>query len=104
MTNTLALVLIVVSLIAVFVAPNLMTRMAVREIVAIFRNHGATTPDRAKPRHELGLDPKTLGQRFTTIKRDYKPRALELMIQAQMVKSTSDGRLYLDEPDRQQQA
>jgi hypothetical protein len=65
-------------------------------VIAIFRNNSALDKKTAKTIDELGLSPHGMVERmFHT--RDFKPYALNALVKAEVVKSTQDGRVYLDE-------
>ena len=75
-----------------------MIRRAVRSVIGVLTEHGATTPRDAKPLEELCLNPKP----FMDIERafgqrDYRPYALRTLRNAGAIQTTDDGRLYLDE-------
>ena len=65
-------------------------------MIAIFRNNSALDKKTAKTIDELGLSPYGFVESmFHT--RDFKPYALNALLKAEVVKSTEDGRVYLDE-------
>jgi len=71
-------------------------KRAMREVVRAFREQNATTSRSAKTAGELGLSPR--GRMAGMFKgRDYKPHALSLLMRADIVQTTEDGRLYLSE-------
>jgi len=78
------------------VIPNLLVRRAALQIIKIFREQNATDSKTARTIDELGLRPLSLMQRMTR-RRDYKPHALNALMQAEIIKTTEDGRLYLSE-------
>ena len=97
MTATTVLVLILVLLVvaAMYVSRFLGLR-AVRVVVATFRKQGATDAETAKSLGELGLAPAgLLGGMFKG--RDYRPHALRLLSQAEIIRAAEGGRLYLSE-------
>lgn len=90
------LVLIVLCLAIVLVVPALMTRRALKQLILIFRRQGALNRESAKTVDELGLGPKSFAQRITRL-RDYKPRALAVMMQTEVVVQTDEGKLFMSE-------
>lgn len=76
--------------------PVALTRRAVRQVLEIFRKKQALSPENAKTIDELGLRPLSFRQRLFRA-RDYKPRAMNALVQAEVILSTEDGRLYLSE-------
>jgi hypothetical protein len=92
---TIAL-LIIVLLLAMFVVPQFMIRRAIKAVILIFRKNGATGPKNAMAIEELGLQQKGMFERMMR-PRDYKPRALQFLMQHEIVQMTNDGKLYLAE-------
>ena len=90
------ILLILLFLVLLVGIPILMTRRAVSQVVRIFRRVEADSAENAKTIEELGLQPPTLAQRMLRF-RDYKPRVLDSLVQAEVVRTTEDGRLYLSE-------
>ena len=88
--------LFVVLLFALFVIPQFMMKRAVRAVIRIFRDNNAIGKKQAKTAEELGLQPKRLVERMMK-PRDYKPRALQLLMSQEIVQMTEDGKLYLME-------
>lgn len=86
--------LFVVLLFALFVIPQFMMKRAVRAVIRILRDNHATGIKEAKTAEELGLQPKRLVERMMK-PRDYKPRALQLLMSQEIVQMTEDGKLYL---------
>jgi hypothetical protein len=65
-------------------------------VIKIFRQNSALDKKTAKTLDELGLRPRGFVEgMFHT--RDFKPYALDALVKAEVVKSTEDGRLYLNE-------
>ena len=87
---------VAVCIILIIFIPGLMTRAAVAAIIKIFREQNAITVKNAKTNIELGIKKQTFVERLGK-RRDYKPQALEMLIQAKIVDVTNDGRLYLRE-------
>ncbi len=97
MNDVLVIVgLIILLLIALFVIPQFLMARAMKKVVKIFREARATEPKNAKTVEELNLQQKGLIDRMMK-PRDYKPRALQYMIGADMVRMTEEGKIYLVE-------
>ena len=94
--NTAILILAIIALFGLaFLISNWRTKLAISQIMDIFRRANAVGIKNAKTVYELGLEPKRMYMRLGL--RDYKPRALQLLQQADVVKMTGDGKLYLSE-------
>jgi len=89
-------ILIIIFLLAMFVLPQLMIARTIPKVIRIFRQHHALTPKNAKFVDELGLQQKGLIDRMMR-PRDYKPRALQFLMQLNVVQLTDEGKIYLDE-------
>ncbi len=71
-------------------------KKAMRQVVRAFREENTTNSRSARTIGELGLSPK--GRMAGMFKgRDYKPHALSMLIKADIVLTTEDGKLYLSE-------
>jgi hypothetical protein len=79
--------------IALFIS-GVMTKRAISRVLNIFRKNNALGVQQAQTLTELGLQPPNLLQRFTQA-RDYKQNALKIMIQAEIIRVTEDGKLFL---------
>jgi len=82
---------------AIYTAPAMVAR-AVPKVIKIFRNHSAIGIKNAKTVQEMGLQPKGLIDKMMK-PRDYKPRALELLIHINVVQMTEDGKVYLSDQE-----
>jgi len=71
-----------------------MTKRAVRQVIAIFERHNAIGIQQAKSVNELGLTPPSLIDRFTRM-RDYKQNALSVLLKANIVQTTEEGKLFI---------
>jgi hypothetical protein len=80
----------------VFVIPRWLIRRAARQVIKIFRAQNATESKNARTIDELGLRPLGVMERMMR-RRDYKPQALDALVQMGVVKVTEDGKLYLSE-------
>ena len=97
MENVLAIVLFsILFLVVLLFVPTLMTRRAVIAVIRIFRRSGALNAGSAMPAAELGLAPLSFGQRIMRM-RDYKPRALDLLVNVEVVQLTEEGKIFLSE-------
>jgi hypothetical protein len=81
---------------ALIFIPRFMIRRALRQTISIFRHFGVNSPEKAKTRGELGLNPADFMTRITSL-RDYKPQALQILMSEGVVASTEDGKLYIVE-------
>jgi hypothetical protein len=89
-------ILFIVLLVALFVIPQFMMKRAIKAVIKIFRDNNAIGKKQARTAEELGLQPKRLVERMMK-PRDYKPRALQLLMSQEIVQMTDDGKLYLVE-------
>ena len=89
-------VLIPALFISVFFIPALLTRRAVFKVIKIFCRYDALSVKNAKSAEELGLNPPDFFERMFR-PRDYKPYALRMLKQQNIVHTTGDGRLYMTE-------
>ncbi|MDX9822903.1 MAG: hypothetical protein RBT20_13280 [Syntrophales bacterium] len=90
------IVFIVGMLAAVFFIQNFLVKRALKQVIEIFRRYGALQAGNAKTLEELGLGPKSFITKMASL-RDYKPDALKLLIQRDVIMSTDEGKLYLKE-------
>lgn len=100
--DTIVLVLLLIFMLFIlFVLPRFSLRRAIPAIIQLFRQHNATSPKDAKTMDELGLKQRGLAQ---TILRgqDDRMTALQILRNANIIRATDDGRLYLSEEDLQQ--
>jgi len=94
-TNALfVLSIIIVAILGFFVLPRMRIRRAVRQVVGIFERHSALDVRSAKTIDELGLRPPTFLEGMLRM-RDFKPYALQILMNAEVVCQTDGGRLYL---------
>ena len=90
------ILLVVIAFVALFTIPQLLVRRAIPAVIRIFRKYNAVRISNAKTLNELKLQPKDMIQRMFG-RRDYNLYALQNLMQAEVVKSTEDGKLYLSE-------
>ena len=97
MDDTLLLILLVVAALLVMIfVPRWLMKRAFAKVIQTFREQNAINEKNAKTIDELGLTPKAMLERMWQ-RRDYKPRALQLLMSANIVQMTEDGKLYLSE-------
>jgi hypothetical protein len=95
-TALFILLIIILAILGVFVLPRIRIRRAVKQVVAIFERNNALDARSAKTIDELGLSPPTFLERLMRI-RDFKPHALQILMNAEVVRQTDGGRLYLSQ-------
>ena len=97
MQQTVLFILFVIFIlgIGILLSRLLMVR-AIKEIIRIFFNSSALDAQNAKTREELGIVPQSFLERMYRI-RDYKPYALQTMLNAGIIQETSGARYYLSE-------
>jgi len=92
----IVVILIVIAVLALFLIPQLLVKRAIAKVIKIFRQRGAIDIRSAKTVDELGLRPESMFNRMMK-PLDYKPRALQALISADIIRTTEDGKLYLSE-------
>lgn len=92
-TVTLVLILLVLVVGSFFLSRRL-ARRAVRDLIRAFARAQALDPDSAVTQEEVGVVHRGLFNPRMGL-RDYRPAALRLLMQADIVRPTSDGRVYL---------
>ncbi|MDO8490444.1 MAG: hypothetical protein Q7T04_00330 [Dehalococcoidia bacterium] len=90
------LAIILLAVLGLVFLPAWMARRNMRKVVKILLEKGATGIQNAMTVDNLGLRPKSLLQRIGG-PRDWKPKALDLLIQSNVVLMTQDGKLYVTE-------
>jgi hypothetical protein len=93
-TVLLILLIIVLAILGFFVLPEIRMRRAVRQVVTIFQRHNAIDVRSARTIDELKLRPRSFLEGIGRI-RDFKPYALKVLMDAEVVCQTDGGRLYL---------
>ena len=97
MTSVLAVALLIgLLIVGVIYVPRLLLRKATRNVVSLFRRRGATSPASATTLEQLGLVEKRGLEKVGRL-RDYRPYALRLLTQANVIRATEEGTLYLSE-------
>jgi hypothetical protein len=92
----IVILLILLALVALFFIPRWLMRRAARQVIRIFRKHNATESGNACTIDELGLRPPGMLERMMR-RRDYKPHALNALVEMGVIQTTADGKLYLSE-------
>lgn len=95
MATTIAFILVLIALIglALFLS-NVRMKRALRSVIETFRENNALNEEQAKTAVDLGIKPQSVFERLYKT-RDYKPYALQVLAQAQIIETTEDGRHYL---------
>ncbi len=95
-TATFIIVMVLLLIVSFFILPRWRLKRATRQVIRSFREHNATNIKNTKTINELGLSPR--GMIDGLFKgRDYKPYAIKMMIRAEIIKETEDGKFYLSE-------
>jgi len=84
-----------VFILGVYVLPQWRFKRAVRQVVAIFRQHGATSLRGAKTLDELGLNIRRSFLQSLLRGRDFKTHALDALLRGQIVQQADENRFYL---------
>ena len=92
--NLLAWLSILFILMLGFLIMALMSRRAMRQVLKIFHKTSSLCSQRPKGVEELGLNPPGFVERMFKL-RDYKPYALQALIQAGIVRKDFTGRVCL---------
>ena len=97
MNTVLVVVLMFGALIlALIYIPRYLVGKAIRQIVALFRERKATNPANATTMEELGVIRGSPLDRMFKM-RDYRPNALRVLQQADIIRVTETGKVYLSE-------
>jgi c-di-AMP phosphodiesterase-like protein len=101
-TQTTTMVIFVLLIVAAFVVVTYLSRFffgrAIRNLISEFRRRGATSPEKAVMPEEIGIIRMSPFNKMFRM-RDYRPQALRVMGQANVVRVTAEGRLYLSEAE-----
>ena len=81
-----------ISLYLVLRLSMVLARRAICTVVNTFRVYNAVRPENALSVQELGL-----GMRYFTVLRDYRPWALQTLVQANVIRAAEKGGYYLSE-------
>jgi hypothetical protein len=93
-TALLVLLIIILAILGFFVLPQIRIRRAIKQVVAILERNNALDARSTKTIDELRLRPRTFLEGIGRI-RDFKPYALQILMDAEVVCQTDGGRLYL---------
>ncbi|MFC2068603.1 hypothetical protein ACFLTP_06305 [Chloroflexota bacterium] len=97
MNNTVyVVILIAVLFLGAFVFPQLMVKRAIPLVIEIFRNSNTVGITGAKTLNDLGLGARTLVEKMWKT-RDCKSRALQVLVNSNIIQTAEDGRFYLSE-------
>lgn len=92
--------LVIFGLGTILVVPAFMTRRSLKRVILIFRRSGTLSETDAKTAYELGLGPRNFTERLMRM-RDYKPRALSVLMETRVVIQTEEGKLFMSEEQLQ---
>jgi hypothetical protein len=92
----LTVLIIILAVLGLYVVPRIRTKRAIRQVVAIFERNQALDAGSAKTADELKLKPPTFLQGLGRM-RDFKPYALQMLMNSEVVRETDGGRLYLSQ-------
>jgi hypothetical protein len=97
MADVLVVVLLIAALaVAAIYIPRFLLRRATRNVVSLFRGRDATSPATATTLVQLGLVQRKGLERLTRV-RDYRPYAMRLLTNTNVVRTTEEGTMYLSE-------
>jgi hypothetical protein len=88
------LLVVILAVLGFFVLPRIRIRRAVNQVMAVFERNNALDVRSAKTVDELGLRRPTFLDGMLRM-RDFKPYALQILMQTDVVRQTDGGRLYL---------
>jgi hypothetical protein len=94
-TAVFIIIAIVVFIGGFIILPQFMLRRAVKQVIRMLRDVGATRPTTAKTLEELGIKMNRSMMSFGF--RDYKRYAIPALIRAGVVVETEEGKVYLEE-------
>ena len=96
MNETLFIIVIILLMIITWLLlPQLLYRRAINNVVKVFTKYNCFSSETAKTPRDLGLAQRGWIQNLGRT-RDYKPRALQMLIDYEIVRKTADDRVYLD--------
>lgn len=97
MSDTAFLVLLVIIvMLGLMVVPQLFIRRAIPSVIKVFRQNNAVGIKNARTIDELGLKSQNIMDKMWKW-RNYKPDALKILINVNIVQMSEDGKLYLSE-------
>lgn len=97
MLNTFIFILVIIGLLVLaFFLSRMRMKRSLQQVIKIFREKGALDPHNAMTKEELGITPQSIIERMYKV-RDYKPYALQLMVEAEIIIFDEEGKFYLSE-------
>ena len=93
------IVLILFMLLAFYVAFRaslFLARRAICTVISTFRRRGAVKAEQAVTLDDLGISPWA---QFFSVWRDYRPWAVQTLVQAGVIRSAAEGFFYLSEDE-----
>ena len=90
----LILILIIIAFGGSLYIRTFLTRRAIFKVIEVFYQHKALGINSAKTPHQLGLERPDFLQRMTRL-RDYKQKALQILIKGGIIFENEDGRVYM---------
>ncbi len=97
MLNTIIFILFIIGLLVLaFFLSRMRMKRSLQQVLKIFREKGALDHHNAMTREELGITPQSIIERMYKV-RDYKPYALQLMVEAGIIIFDEEGKFYLSE-------
>ncbi len=97
-TKVLTVLAVACLVVLALAVPIYRIRRAFGAVIKIFQVHHAVDTASAKTMSELGLKPQNFFDRVVSL-RDFRPNALQALIEARIVRVTEDERFYLSEQD-----
>ena len=95
MTDVLFIIVIILLMVLTWVLlPQFLYKRAINQVIRIFKRFDAFTVESAKTPSDLGLAQRGWIQNLGRT-RDYKPRALQMLMDYDIVRRTEDDRVYL---------
>jgi hypothetical protein len=96
MNDIMFIVIIILLMVLTWVLlPQFLYKRAIKKVIKIFNEYNAFSVESAKTPRDLGLAQRGWIQNLGR-NRDYKPRALQMLIDYKIILKTADDRVYLD--------
>ncbi len=93
----IVLVLVIILMLAIMIfLPRWLVLRAMRKVLKTLRKQNAVDAKSAKPAEQFGAAPPNLWDRMFKM-RDYRPQALQQLVQLQIVSMTPDGKYYINQ-------
>jgi hypothetical protein len=89
------IVIIILLLVLAFFGTSYLSKRAIKSVIKSLRDNQALSPATARLPEELGLERKGALQLRSL--RDYKPAAIQLLQQHEIIQNTGEGKIYLSE-------